>query len=129
MAGELKSLAAKTGSSLIYHNCNISDEKSVATAFEDAASSARYPVRGLVNCAAIGYVGDSISFDLDTARRTLDVNLLGSLITAQVAARIVKKQRYSASFVLIASMSGYIVQKVSVTLSSVVGKTSQVNMI
>jgi NAD(P)-dependent dehydrogenase (short-subunit alcohol dehydrogenase family) len=112
MVGELESSAAKSGQNLIYRSCNVSDENSVTAAFEDTASSTRYPIRGLVNCAGIGYVGDSISFDLDTARRTLDVNLLGSLITAQAAAGIVKKQGYSASFVFIASMSGYIVQKV-----------------
>lgn len=71
-----------------------------------------------MNCAGIGFIGDSIGFDLDTARRTVDVNLLGSLITAQAAARIVKKQGSSASFVFIASMSGYVVNKVSYTIPS-----------
>lgn len=77
-------------------------------------SEGRYPLRGLVNCAGIGLVGPSISFPIGDAKKILEVNLIGTLICAQAAARLVQKHKLSASFVLIASMSGYIVQKVSI---------------
>ncbi len=73
---------------------------------------ARHPLRGLVNCAGIGWVGPSISFPIDEARQILDVNLIGSMICAQAAATLVRQKDFSASFVFIASMSGYIVNKV-----------------
>jgi NAD(P)-dependent dehydrogenase (short-subunit alcohol dehydrogenase family) len=65
-------------------------------------------------------VGDSIDYPEDLTRRTLDVNLAGSLYVAQAAAKVVRaqyqegKNQEGASFVFVASMSGYITNKVSV---------------
>lgn len=73
---------------------------------------ARYPLRGLVNCAGIGWIAPSITFPIDEARKIIDVNLVGTLIVAQAAAQLVQKHNFSASFVFIASMSGYVVNKV-----------------
>lgn len=63
-------------------------------------------------------MGDSIFYPEDQTRRTLDVNLAGSLYVAQAAAKVVTKQYHEgkslgASFVFVASMSGYISNKVS----------------
>ncbi|KAH8800417.1 hypothetical protein F5884DRAFT_891389 [Xylogone sp. PMI_703] len=109
--GELKSTGEKHGSSLSYYSCDITDPEQTETVFEKATTSARFPLRGLVNSAGISVLGESISFPLETARRIIDVNLVGSLIVAQMAARIVQRQKFSASFVFIASMSGYVVNK------------------
>lgn len=109
---DLQKVAERNGTLLDYYHCDISKPESTYPVFEGAVACARHPLRGLVNCAAIGWVGPSISFPIDEAKRIIDVNLIGTLICAQAAAALVKKNNFSASFVLIASMSGYIVNKV-----------------
>ncbi|KAL7908361.1 hypothetical protein GGI35DRAFT_453999 [Trichoderma velutinum] len=116
----LQSLAKSLSRTLTYHACDISSQSLTTSVFEAAAAQARYPVRGLVNCAGIGIVGDSIVFPEDQTRRTLDVNLAGSLYVAQAAAKVVTKQyqegkSLGASFVFVASMSGYIANKATPT--------------
>ncbi|KIW95018.1 uncharacterized protein Z519_04998 [Cladophialophora bantiana CBS 173.52] len=108
---ELQRTAERSGTIVDYYQCDISKLESASAVFEVAVSSARYPLRGLVNCAAIGWVGPSISFPVDDAKRIIEVNLIGTLIGAQAAAQLVKKHNFSASFVFIASMSGYVVNK------------------
>ncbi|KAL2418909.1 Short chain dehydrogenases/reductase notP' [Exophiala dermatitidis] len=110
---DLTTTAKKNGTILTYHKCDISDPHSTKAAFNEAVSQARYPLRGLVNCAGIGTVNPSISFDMDEARKIIEVNLLGTMICAQAAARLIQQQNHNlpASFVFIASMSGYVVNK------------------
>ncbi|KIX97432.1 uncharacterized protein Z520_06884 [Fonsecaea multimorphosa CBS 102226] len=110
---DLETTASSSGTIVSYHACDISNLESTAAVFEHAVSSARYPLRGLVNCAAIGWIGPSISFPVEDAKRIIEVNLIGTLVCAQAAAQLVRKQGrgLSASFVFIASMSGYVVNK------------------
>ncbi|KIW81429.1 hypothetical protein Z517_04454 [Fonsecaea pedrosoi CBS 271.37] len=108
---DLYRAAEKSGTVVAYYQCDISNLESTYAAFEDAVAAARYPLRGLVNCAAIGWVGPSINFPVEDAKRIIEVNLVGTLICAQAAAQLVKKHNFSASFVFIASMSGYVVNK------------------
>ncbi|KAL6792819.1 hypothetical protein J3E68DRAFT_407537 [Trichoderma sp. SZMC 28012] len=116
----LQSLAKSLSRNLTYHACDISSQSLTTSVFELAAAQTRYPIRGLVNCAGIGIVGDSIVFPEDQTRRTLEVNLAGSLYVAQAAAKVVTKQYHEgkslgASFVFVASMSGYISNKATPT--------------
>ncbi|PNP57412.1 hypothetical protein THARTR1_02409 [Trichoderma harzianum] len=116
----LQSLAKSLSRTLAYHACDISSQSLTTSVFELAAAQARYPVRGLINCAGIGIVGDSIDYPEDQTKRTLDVNLAGSLYVAQAAAKVVTKQYHEgkslgASFVFVASMSGYISNKATPT--------------
>ncbi|KAL1863546.1 hypothetical protein Plec18167_000640 [Paecilomyces lecythidis] len=113
----LHDLAKAKGCILTYFQCDISNHETTFEAFRHAISQARFPFRGLVHCAAIGWVGDSLNFPVNEARQIIDVNLIGTLIVAQAAGRLVKEQQdimeegVTASFVFIASMSGYIVNK------------------
>ncbi|QYS99928.1 hypothetical protein H0G86_007047 [Trichoderma simmonsii] len=116
----LQSLAKSLSRTLTYHACDISSQSLTTSVVELAAAQARYPVGGLVNCAGIGIVGDSIAYPEDQTRRTLEVNLAGSLYVAQAAAKVVTKQYHEgkslgASFVFVASMSGYISNKATPT--------------
>jgi NAD(P)-dependent dehydrogenase (short-subunit alcohol dehydrogenase family) len=75
----------------------------------------------LVNCAGIGTAAESINYPESQTRQTLDVNLAGSLYVAQAAAKVVRRQYQEgkspgASFVFVASMSGYIANKVSLVV-------------
>ncbi|KAI8410968.1 hypothetical protein FOFC_07562 [Fusarium oxysporum] len=69
--------------------------------FEQAVSQCRYPLRGLVHCAGIGWVGDTIDFKIEEARQIIDVNLMGTWICAQAAVQLIQKHNLPASFVFI----------------------------
>ncbi|EXJ55385.1 hypothetical protein A1O7_08312 [Cladophialophora yegresii CBS 114405] len=110
---DLQRIAHETNTHLTYHHCDISNLESTSSVFGDAVSRARYPLRGLVHCAAIGWTEPSINFPIEEAQQIVEVNLIGTLICAQAAATLVLKNGGpSASFVLIAGMSGYVVNKV-----------------
>lgn len=116
-AVDIQNTAQNAGNILTYHRCDISDPEATFSTFEKAIAVSRYPLRGLVHCAGIGWVGPSIDFPIDQARRIIDVNLVGTLICAQSAAKLVQKHDLSASLVFIASMSGYVVNKVGCPIS------------
>ncbi|EAU36041.1 predicted protein [Aspergillus terreus NIH2624] len=115
--GRLQGVAKSNACNLTYFQSDISSFENTLNVFQSAISQARYPLRGLVHCAAIGWVGDSLNFSVKDARQIIDVNLVGTLIVAQVGARLVQEQQKAmtvptqASFVFIASMSGYVVNK------------------
>lgn len=109
---QLQDEATKRHRTLTYYPCDISDLEATTSVFRNAVAASRFPLRGLVNCAGIGWLGDTIDFPLDDARRILDVNLVGTLVCAQAGAKLVREHGLSASFVFIASMSGYVVNKV-----------------
>ncbi|CAM1509877.1 Fc.00g002120.m01.CDS01 [Cosmosporella sp. VM-42] len=108
---DLHATAKTTGTNLTYYGCDISNLEVTDLVFEKAVSKSRFPLRGIVNCAGIGWVGDSIDFPINEAKRIIEVNLIGTLIVAQAGAKLVQKHNLAASFVFIASMSGHIVQK------------------
>ncbi|KAH0489827.1 hypothetical protein TgHK011_001324 [Trichoderma gracile] len=116
----LKALAKSLSRTLVYHGCDITSPSLLEAVFESAASQVTHPLRGLVNCAGVGTVGESINYPESQTRQTLDVNLAGSLYVAQAAAKVVRRQYQEgkspgASFVFVASMSGYIANKATPT--------------
>lgn len=54
----------------------------------------------------------ALEYPVDGFRKILDVNTVGTFITAQAVARIMAKQGTHGSIVVIASMSGSIANKV-----------------
>ncbi|KAK1239897.1 hypothetical protein MKX08_007339 [Trichoderma sp. CBMAI-0020] len=112
----LQALAKSLSRTLTYHACNVTAPSQLASVFETATAELPFPLRGLVNCAGVGTVGASVEYPEDETRWTLDVNLAGSLYVAQAAAKVVRKQGgLGASFVFVASMSGYISNKATPT--------------
>ncbi|KAM0481949.1 hypothetical protein ACHAPX_003283 [Trichoderma viride] len=119
----LQALAKSLSRTLAYHACNVTSPSQLSSVFEKAAAEVPFPLRGLVNCAGVGTVGDSVDYPEDETKWTLDVNLAGSLYVAQAAAKVVRKQvaegrnvgGEGASFVFVASMSGYISNKATPT--------------
>ena len=59
----------------------------------------------VVNCAGIEMGGDSLSFGVSAFRRIVEVNLTGSFITAQRAARAMTDQGHGGTIVLIGSIN------------------------
>jgi NAD(P)-dependent dehydrogenase (short-subunit alcohol dehydrogenase family) len=72
-----------------------------------ATPKTRYPLRGLVTCAGISGVGPTVDFSIDAVRKIVDINLVGTFICAQAAARELVKRNVTGSMVLVASMSAH----------------------
>ncbi|CAK7200419.1 hypothetical protein SEUCBS139899_003114 [Sporothrix eucalyptigena] len=103
--------AKKHGRKLFYYPCNVRDEAGVAAVFEKISAAIEHPIRGLVACAGRSIAGPATEFSPDDFRSVVDLNLTGTFLVAQAAARAVQKSGLSASFVLVASMSGHISNK------------------
>lgn len=78
--------AAAFGDSAIAVACDVSRPEDVAAAV-DAAEAAFGTVSVLVNNAGIALTGDILTLELDTLRKVLDVNLVGSFLMSQAVAR------------------------------------------
>ena len=63
----------------------------------------------VVTCAGIEKGGDSLEFDVATFRRIVDVNLAGSFLTAQQAARAMTARDHGGEIVLIGSINSKVV--------------------
>ncbi|KAK4553517.1 hypothetical protein LTR86_009313 [Recurvomyces mirabilis] len=107
----LQDVAQRTGSRLHYISCNATDEHSVANTFQKAEEVARYPIRGLVTLAGISGRSPAVDYKLSAFQKIMDVNVIGTFLCAQAAARIMQKQMVSGSIVMFASMSGTNVNK------------------
>lgn len=101
------------GTQVRYYMCDITDAKNVKFVFEESMTKIRFPFRGLVACAGISGDAPSIDFPINTARSIMDINVIGTLICAQAAAREIQRQGSAGSIVLIASMSAHGSNKVS----------------
>lgn len=96
---------------LTYISCDVTDADDVTNAFEKMALDLRHPIRGLVACAGISDNGPAIDFPASSLRRMLDVNVTGTFLVAQAAAKQMIQANVSGSMVLVASMSGYVSNK------------------
>lgn len=105
--------AEKHDGKVWYYTCDITDEQSTRTLIETAASSARYPLRGLVACAGISGGGPTVDFPISEVKRIFDINLVGTFICAQSVAKEMIKHNVTGSIVLIASMSAHGSNKVT----------------
>jgi NAD(P)-dependent dehydrogenase (short-subunit alcohol dehydrogenase family) len=90
-----------------YYMCDITNVDDIRKLFETATSKARYPLRGLVTCAGISSGGPTVDFSIDAVRKIVDINLVGTFICAQAAARELIKHNVTGSMVFVASMSAH----------------------
>jgi NAD(P)-dependent dehydrogenase (short-subunit alcohol dehydrogenase family) len=95
----------------IYAQVNVQNEESITTAFQMIRPQLRYPIQGLVCCAAISGESDACDYSADIFRRILDVNITGTFLTARAAAHEMHRANVDGSIVLIASMSGHVSNK------------------
>ncbi|KAI5364629.1 Putative short-chain dehydrogenase/reductase SDR, NAD(P)-binding domain superfamily [Septoria linicola] len=109
MSAELELLTSEHERSLVYHACDVTDADAIGSVVHTISKAARHPIKGLVTCAGIPLEGPAIETSMAKVRRQIEVNLIGTMICAQAVARVVKAQGHAASFVLIGSMSGHIV--------------------
>jgi NAD(P)-dependent dehydrogenase (short-subunit alcohol dehydrogenase family) len=100
-----------------YLQCNVRDEKGVAEVFAKFVPALEFPIRGLVSCAGVSDNGPATDFPVDSFRRLLDINVTGTFVVAQLVAKEAIRTGLSASMVFVASMSGYVSNKVRLSWS------------
>ena len=104
-------IAAANETKYSYWPVDVTNEKEVSDTIAAAAEGLRYPLRGVVTCAGISGENDAVDYHPAAFRKLLDVNVMGTVLVVQKAARVMQKQKNSGSIVLVASISGHIANK------------------
>ena len=111
----MEAAAKANNTTVTYLSCNVTDPDDVSNKFTQLVANLRHPIRGLVACAGISDNGPAIDFPANTLRRLLDVNVTGTFLVSQAVAKEMIKANVSGSIVLVASMSGYVSNKASIS--------------
>ncbi|RMZ28378.1 hypothetical protein D0859_07558 [Hortaea werneckii] len=98
------------GGQLHYRQADITDTKALDNAIADIAAE-HQRLDGVIAAAGIMKVSPALEYDVEDARKMLDVNFTGVLMTATSAARQMMKYKTQGSICLVASMSGLIANK------------------
>lgn len=85
-------------------------------AFNRIETDSRFPLRGLVTLAGISGRSPATEYEIQAFRNIIDVNVVGTFLCAQAAARIMQRQNGSGSIVMLASVSGTNVNSVNIAL-------------
>ncbi|WVQ99142.1 hypothetical protein IAU59_006274 [Kwoniella sp. CBS 9459] len=104
-------VASKFGGKIEYRQLDITDEEAVRRVFSDIYSSCQYTISGFFGAAGIQQMMTAIDYPVNDFRRIMDVNVTGTFITVQAAAREMKERKIPGSIVITASMSGSIANK------------------
>ncbi|KAK5691997.1 hypothetical protein LTR97_011168 [Elasticomyces elasticus] len=107
----LLKVAKQMSGRLTYISCNATSEQSVAETFARIEQDARHPIRGLVTLAGISGRSPAVDYERSAFQRIMDVNVTGTFLCAQAAARLMHKQMVAGSVVMFASMSATNVNK------------------
>merc|ERR1712093_657711 len=99
-------LATKTLTQFSYYSVNVTSASEVSSIIELAVSNLRIPLRGVVTAAGISGEVDAVDYAPDDFRRLLDVNVTGTFLVVQAAAKVMLQHGLGGSVVLVASMSG-----------------------
>lgn len=78
-------------------------EGAVSAAVEQLGS-----IDGVVTCAGIEIGGHALDVEAEAFRRVIDVNLTGSFLTAQAAARAMREAGHGGAIVLIGSLNSHV---------------------
>lgn len=108
----IEEIAAANGTKAWYHQLNVTDADSVPRVFDTIRDELRSPLRGLVACAGISGECDACDYPIDAFRKILDVNINGTFLVTQAVAKEMHRANVTGSLVLIASMSGWVSNKV-----------------
>ena len=108
VADSARALAAETGVATIGLEVDVRDAEQVDSAFS-AAELQLGVADTLVTAAGITIWGDSIDVTPEEWHRVMDINLTGTFFACQSWARRLIRQGGGGSAILIASMSGHIV--------------------
>jgi len=106
MIDRFHTLATKTLTQFSYYSVNVTSASEVSSIIELAVSNLRIPLRGVVTAAGISGEVDAVDYAPDDFRRLLDVNVTGTFLVVQAAAKVMLQHGLGGSVVLVASMSG-----------------------
>jgi len=95
-----------------YYSVNVTDSSQVSKVVKMAVKELRYPLQGIVTTAGSSGEIDALDYPPEDFRRLLDINIMGTFLVVQAAARVMREQKSAGSVVLIASMSGSVANKV-----------------
>ena len=104
-------IAASHGGQLGYRRLDITKEEGIPRVFEAMVPDLRYPIRGLVSCAGLSDNDPAHEFSVSGFWSMMELNVTGTFAVAQAVALEMKKADVSGSIVLVASMSGTVVNK------------------
>ena len=110
--GYLQGIARTHNRQLSYRQLDITDSSAVEHDFNKFVAELRLPIRGLVACAGVSDNDPAIDFSVERFRRLTEINLVGTFTIAQAVAKEMRKASVDGSMVLVASMSGTVVNKV-----------------
>ncbi|KAI3062386.1 hypothetical protein CBS147343_8738 [Aspergillus niger] len=91
---KVEAAAQKHARQLSYYPLDVTDESGVEKTFTQFIPTLRYPLKGVVACAGLSHI-----------------NVTGTFLVAQAAAREMLRTNTTGSMVFVASMSGYVSNK------------------
>lgn len=106
----------RLGTSLEYRRADISDSLRATAILEEIANNNDGRVDVLI--AAAGILGDEHdveAYPAESFRKVMDINCGGVFYSAQAAAKIMKRKGIAGSIILIASISGSVTNRVSIS--------------
>ncbi|KAJ5379857.1 uncharacterized protein N7496_002285 [Penicillium cataractarum] len=103
--------ANQHGRTASYYQCNVRSEQDITIVFQKIVSALKSPIRGLVACAGVSENGPATDFPVESFRRMMDINVVGTFMIAKAIANEAIRTNVSASLVFVASMSGYVSNK------------------
>ena len=109
----IEKICTENGTHFFHRSVDVTIATDVDKSIQEVLPSLRFPIRGVVTTAGVSGECNAIDLSPEPFRRMLDVNIIGSFIPAQAAARLMREQGVGGSIVLIASMSGRITNRVS----------------
>ena len=109
----LQGKAAKYSVKVSYRRLDITDVEGVHQCFGEIAQASRRTITGFVSCAAVQDEQPAIDYNMEKFRSVLRINVDGTMATAQAAARLMRDSGKGGSIVLVASISGSVVNRVS----------------
>ncbi|OAA54714.1 oxidoreductase, short chain dehydrogenase/reductase family [Niveomyces insectorum RCEF 264] len=107
----LEDVAKQHGRRIAYYKLDNTDAKAIPDAFSSFVPGLRYPIRGFVQCAGVSETERALDYPVDRFRRLMDINVTGTFAVAQAVAREMQKANVDGSMVLVASMSGTVVNR------------------
>jgi NAD(P)-dependent dehydrogenase (short-subunit alcohol dehydrogenase family) len=108
-----ESLAQSRGVTISYHRVDCTDSEAVTSTIDSLFDNMpqEAPIRGVFAAAGIQQLKTALEYDAKDFRRLMDVNVMGSFLPLQAAARQMVKRDLKGSMVMIASMSGSVANK------------------
>lgn len=99
--------AGRLGGGAVGYGCDVGEPDAVLALF-DRIEADHGPVATLVNCAGIALPGDFLSYPLEDFRKVLDVNLTGTFVALQRAARTMVEREIRGAVVNMSSINAQV---------------------